>query len=178
MASAALIAALVLVALPPIAGSKTPELQGAIDATAFRQVLPDATDADPALAVGPLDPAYRSEGSLSVDELYVQPGTPLVVPRRPQVDQPEQSPKRAWKPARYSITGYATFYQDGTTAMRLPAGTVIRVCGDGGCLERVVNDYGPAGVKGRIIDLYRPDFFKICGCPSWSGTAKVTVHVY
>jgi hypothetical protein len=26
--------------------------------------------------------------------------------------------------------------------------------------------------------LYRPDFFKICGCPSWSGVTKVTVHVY
>jgi hypothetical protein len=30
----------------------------------------------------------------------------------------------------------------------------------------------------RIIDLDRPDFFKICGCPSWSGVINVTVYVY
>jgi pyrimidine operon attenuation protein/uracil phosphoribosyltransferase len=24
----------------------------------------------------------------------------------------------------------------------------------------------------------RPDFFKICGCPSWSGVINVTVYVY
>jgi hypothetical protein len=56
-------------------------------------------------------------------------------------------------------------------------GTVIRVCGAGGCLERVVNDYGPLGA-GRIIDLYRSDFFAICGCASWAGTTQVTVYVY
>ncbi len=82
-----------------------------------------------------------------------------------------------WKPARSTVTGTATFYDAGTTAMRLPAGTVIRVCGAGGCLERTVEDYGPFG-SGRVIDLYRPDFFAICGCPSTSGTAKVTVYVY
>ena len=27
--------------------------------------------------------------------------------------------------------------------MRLPRGTVVVICGDGGCIERVVNDYGP-----------------------------------
>ena len=31
---------------------------------------------------------------------------------------------------------------------------------------------------GRIVDLYTPDFFAICGCPSWSGTTQVTVSVY
>ena len=61
--------------------------------------------------------------------------------------------------------------------MRLPRGTIIRVCGAGGCLERTVTDYGPQGA-GRIIDLYRPDFFRICGCASWSGTTQVTVYVY
>ena len=49
-----------------------------------------------------------------------------------------------------------------------------------GCLNRVVNDYGPkAGYKPtRIIDMYEPDFFAICGCPSYSGTTLVTVSVY
>ena len=62
--------------------------------------------------------------------------------------------------------------------MRLPTGTVIRVCGAGGCLERVVNDYGPTAGTSRIIDLYRPDFFAVCGCSSISGTTTVTVGVY
>ena len=51
------------------------------------------------------------------------------------------------------------------------------ICGDGGCIERVVNDYGPQKPS-RIVDLYRPDFFKICGCPSWCGVVDVTVYVY
>ena len=70
--------------------------------------------------------------------------------------------------------------QAGTTAMRLPRGTIIRICGDGGCILRTVTDYGPSAAirPVRIIDLDRADFFAICGCPSWSGTTTVTVSVY
>ena len=35
-----------------------------------------------------------------------------------------------------------------------------------------------AAAADRIVDLYRPDFFRICGCASWSGTVRVTVSVY
>ena len=62
--------------------------------------------------------------------------------------------------------------------MRIPRGTVIVICGDGGCIERVVTDYGPSKAGGRIVDMYRPDFFKICGCGWWSGTTEVTIKVY
>ena len=64
--------------------------------------------------------------------------------------------------------------------MRLPRGTTVIVCGAGGCIERVINDYGPIydPSKNRIVDLYTPDFFAVCGCPSWSGTTWVTVSVY
>ena len=51
------------------------------------------------------------------------------------------------------------------------------ICGDGGCIQRVVTDYGPQKPS-RIVDLYRPDFFKICGCPSYGGTTTVKVYVY
>jgi hypothetical protein len=81
------------------------------------------------------------------------------------------------KPPRYTLSGYATFYDNGTTAMRLPRGTIVVICGGGGCIQRVVTDYGPVK-ESRIVDLYRPDFFRICGCPSWSGTSWVTVKVY
>jgi hypothetical protein len=33
-------------------------------------------------------------------------------------------------------------------------------------------------LKSRIVDLYTPDFFSICGCPWFSGTTWVTVSVY
>jgi len=26
--------------------------------------------------------------------------------------------------------------------------------------------------------MFRPDFFEICGCGSWSGTTEVTIQVY
>ena len=78
---------------------------------------------------------------------------------------------------RYVLTGVASFYDHGTTAMRLPRGTTVIICGDGGCITRTVTDYGPQKPS-RIVDLYRPDFFKICGCGWWSGTTQVTVRVY
>jgi hypothetical protein len=94
------------------------------------------------------------------------------------VPQPEPAPAKVYKKAKSVLKGKATFYENGTTAMRLPRGTVVRVCGAGGCLERVINDYGPVAGTNRIIDLYKPDFFKICGCGSWSGVTNVKVYVY
>jgi len=84
------------------------------------------------------------------------------------------------KPPKYTLKGVASFYDNGTTAMRLPAGTIIRVCGARACLDRVVNDWGPSAAitPTRIIDMYRPDFFAVCGCPSWSGVSQVTVSIY
>ena len=79
---------------------------------------------------------------------------------------------------KYTLSGGATFYDNGTTAMRLPRGTVVKICGNGGCIVRVVNDYGPQK-KSRVVDLYRPDFFEVCGCPSLAGTTRVTrVTIY
>ena len=85
----------------------------------------------------------------------------------------------SWKPPRFSLTGWASFYDYGTTAMRdVPRGTTIVICGAAGCIQRVVSDYGPSKAGGRLIDMYRPDFFQICGCGWWSGTTWVSVKVY
>ena len=84
----------------------------------------------------------------------------------------------SWKAPKYSLSGIASFYDNGTTAMRIPRGTVIVICGDGGCIQRTVTDYGPSKAGGRIIDMDRPDFFAICGCGWWSGTTQVTIRVY
>ena len=77
-----------------------------------------------------------------------------------------------------TISGTASFYTFGTTAMRIPRGTTVVICGKAGCLERIINDYGPAASTGRIVDMYKPDFFAICGCGWWSGLTQVTIKVY
>ena len=120
-----------------------------------------------------------AEHAPAVDETYVETGdAPAAPASRPAVTQPAARAGSAWKAAKSTMRGFASFYDNGTTAMRLPRGTVIRICGAGGCIQRTVTDYGPKSGTSRIIDMYRPDFFKICGCSSVSGTTKVTVSIY
>jgi hypothetical protein len=181
VAGAVLTAALALGAVPGLVVSRPPSPPTTLEAAVFQAVRLAAPAARSTPASGRLDPSFASEGAIAERQRLVEPGDPATerAPSgRPRVRLPAPRAGFTWKPARYVLRGYATFYDNGTTAMRLPRGTVIRVCGAGGCLERVVNDYGPAAVKGRIIDLYRPDFFAICGCGSWSGTTLVTVYVY
>jgi hypothetical protein len=180
VASAVLTVVLALVALPGIAGSRTPSPDRPIEAAAFQAFSIQATEDGSSSTIDPLDPAQRSANYLEADAAIAQPGQALPVPGRPHTIQPAVSAQLSIKPPRYTLSGFASFYDNGTTAMRLPRGTLIRVCGAGGCLERVVNDYGPSASfqPVRIIDMYRPDFFAVCGCPSWSGTAQVTVAVY
>ena len=180
VAGAALTAALALGALPGIAGSAGPTPASAVDPAAFQSVQVPAFASTEA-SVEALDSAYAAAAHLDGPTAFMQAGrAPRVsAPKRPAVTLPTAPKGSALKPPRYKISGYATFYAHGTTAMRLPRGTTIIVCGGGGCLERVVSDYGPvASYRNRIIDLYTPDFFDVCGCPSWSGTTWVTVSVY
>ncbi|HET7703869.1 MAG TPA: hypothetical protein VFK35_10750 [Candidatus Limnocylindrales bacterium] len=182
VAGAALTAALALGALPGIAGSAGPSPASFVDPSAFQSVqVPAFATTD--LPVGPLDAAHRAAGALEPDTLLTEPGSePVrVVPGRPRVSVPAARGGSAQKPPRFTLRGEASFYDNGTTAMRLPRGTTVIICGAGGCIERIINDYGPtttAGGGGRIVDLYRPDFFAICGCGWWSGTTQVTVSVY
>jgi hypothetical protein len=179
VAGAALTAALALVALPGLVGSQTPSQDRPLEAAAFQAVTVLATQGGSSTTIDRLDDARRSANVMSADSTFQEPGARRVRPVvRPKVYQPASAAAYSIKPPRYTLKGTATFYYNGTTAMRLPRGTVIRICGAGGCLERVVDDYGPTAGTGRIIDLYRPDFFAVCGCPSYSGTTTVTVGVY
>jgi hypothetical protein len=179
VAGAALTAALALVALPGIAGSRTSHPPSAIEPAAFQPIRIPANAAVRPLPIAPLDPAANSAGRVDLDTAFITPGKePDRVVGRPTVRQPGSSAGSAQKPPKYKLSGVATFYHNGTTAMRLPRGTTVIICGAGGCIERVVNDYGPSAGSNRIVDLYAPDFFDICGCPSWSGTTNVTVSVY
>lgn len=175
-------AALALVAAPGIVGSRTPSPVRAIEAAAFQPLQIDASGVTTSVIAAD-DPALRSANALDDSASFVEPAGPTAAaqPARAAArSQPVPGFSMTIKPPRYTLKGVASFYSNGTTAMRLPAGTTIRVCGAGGCLDRVVNDYGPsASLKPtRIIDMYEPDFFRICGCPSWSGLTQVTVSIY
>jgi hypothetical protein len=176
VAGAALTAALALVALPSLAGSRTPSTVQVIDAASLHQLTISATRAAPP-AIEPLDPAFRSAGYLGVTATLIEPGLAAAAPVKPALRQPAARAASVMRPPKYTLKGGATFYDNGTTAMRLPRGTRVVICGAGGCVERVVNDYGPQKPS-RIVDLYRPDFFAICGCPWYAGNTQVTVHVY
>ena len=170
--------ALALVSLPGLAGSRVPSAVEPVPAGAFQPYSIPASERSP-LTIAGLDAAHGSVDVLDGETAIYEPGEePDAGPTsREHVDQPEGTAGSARRPPRYSLKGDATFYDNGTTAMRLPRGTLVIICGGGGCIERTVTDYGPQA-PGRIVDLYRPDFFKICGCASWSGVTKVTVHVY
>ena len=175
---AALIAVLALAGLPVPAGSHTTSAAQGLQAATFTSVTIPATA--PALrAWGVSGDAPADAPVATADETYREAGVAPAAPAsRPSVSQPAVTAGSAWKAPKSTKTGFASFYDSGTTAMRLPRGTVIRICGGGGCLERTVTDYGPTAGTGRIIDMYRPDFFAICGCASWTGLVWVTVSVY
>jgi len=174
-----LTATLALVALPGLAGSRVPSTFEPIPAGAFQPFSVPANTAGPALAIAGLDGAFVSDGAVDAVDRFIEPGeAPAAGPTgRKAVDQPDPNGVKSRKPAKYTLRGEATFYDAGTTAMRLPRGTTVIICGGGGCIQRMVGDYGPQKPS-RIVDLYRPDFFKICGCGSWSGVTDVTVYVY
>jgi hypothetical protein len=183
-----LTAALALVALPGLAGSRAPSPVEPVPAVAFQQLAILADGPRSTASIGPLDDAFDSAGSLDAETAIADPA---VAPAhaatgRPQVAASSVGASSVSKgarsakipgPVKYTLTGGATYYDNGTTAMRLPRGTIVKICGNGGCIVRVVNDYGPQK-KSRVVDLYRPDFFAICGCPSYAGNTTVTVYVY
>jgi hypothetical protein len=79
--------------------------------------------------------------------------------------------------ANYANPSHGSHY----LAMRLPRGTVVTICGAGGCWrDAVVNDYGPVVATGDIADIALVQFAKVCG---WSiaeakrrGECSVTVE--
>ena len=181
VARAALTALLALGALPGLVGSHEPKQDQPLDAALFGPL--DLATALDRQAVGTyvLDSAGRSANALDTLDTFGEPASNLSGSPDERAQPPLQAARAdwSWLPARYSLTGYASFYSHGTTAMRdVPRGTTIVICGAGGCIETRVSDYGPSKATGRIIDMYKPDFFAVCGCGWWSGTTTVTVRVY
>ena len=177
VAIAALTAALALGSLPGLASSQEPSNGQSPTAAAFREVILAATGGRSKQAIVKPDSAYAAAGLLSSSSTFNEAGAAAVPADRVAASVPAVPVAWSWKAPRYKISGYATFYDNGTTAMRLPRGTIVVICGAGGCIDRVVNDYGPQKTI-RVVDMYRPDFFTICGCGWWSGTTWVTVSIY
>ena len=181
VARAALTAILALGALPGLVGSHEPSQDRPVDAALFEPL--DLATARDRQGIGQIlpDTADLSAGALQLTDVFAEldSSAPQAPDDRAQPRLKAVSAGWSWKPPRYSLSGIASFYDNGTTAMRdVPRGTTIVICGRGGCIERVVSDYGPSAAGGRLIDMYRPDFFAICGCGWWSGTTQVTVKVY
>jgi hypothetical protein len=179
VARAVLTAALALGALPGLVGSQPPSPDRPIDAAAFRQVNLASTLNRSETAIAALDAAQVSAGLLGPGAKFTE-GVDKTVKfsARAKPSVPKPASDWSWKPPRYTVSGIASFYNNGTTAMRLPRGTVVVICGAAGCLERVINDYGPEAWTGRVIDMYQPDFFAICGCGWYAGLTDVTIRVY
>jgi len=179
---AVLTAVLTLAALPGLVGSRTPSPDQQVPAAAFQSLKIDATVGGSSTPViGPLDAAARSASYLAPDATLTEPAAdPSAPPARPKLSQPAASATFKWKPPRYSVSGWATWYDNGTTAMRLPRGTIVVICGAAGCVQRTVTDYGPmAGHRPvRVVDLMPSDFVRVCGCSLGTGTQQVTVKVY
>jgi len=181
VARAALSAVLALGALPGLVGSHEPSQDRPIGAALFEPVNLASTRDRQGLGLILPDSDGQSAGALGLLDSFAEldASEPLAPDDRAQPALKSVAAGWAWKPAKYSLNGIASFYDNGTTAMRdVPRGTTIVICGAGGCIERIVTDYGPSKAGGRLIDMYRPDFFRICGCGWWSGTTQVTVKVY
>lgn len=177
---AALTAVLALGSLPGLVGSREPSAGQPITPAAFREIILAANGGRSTPTVTAADPAYASASRLDPTSTFSEPPSTTVVAPAMRVAPGTPAAPIAWdwKPPQYRISGSATYYDNGTTAMRLPRGTIIVICSASGCIDRVINDYGPVAGTGRILDMYRPDFFSICGCGWWSGVIPVTVWVY
>lgn len=65
-------------------------------------------------------------------------------------------------------------------AMRLPRGTIVTICGPGGCWRHArVNDYGPSKRlhPDRIADVALHHWEDICGVPKSMGLCNATATI-
>jgi LysM repeat protein len=100
---------------------------------------------------------------------------PVVVATAAATPKPTAAPTPAPTPI-YSLTGIASWMSTDGLAARLTAGTLVRVCGGGGCIERRVTTWGPADTS-RIVDLYSGDFTVVCGCSLSVGLTDVRMDI-
>jgi len=176
-----LIAALALVAVPNVVGSRNPIRETEVARGLFELVTADGSGS--AVAITSLDLAYRSAGSLDADAVLLEPGGLPVPPERVVVDQPESSVKVVpiWHYER-SISFYGPGFYGHRTACglaytksligvahrTLPCGTLVtfRNPYNGITITVPVVDRGPY-VRGRNWDLTGAACLALRHC--WTG---------
>ena len=107
------------------------------------------------------------------------PPTARVAPRqRPEV---VPTPMLGLRVDRQVATvGTASTYGpgfDGYLALPAGRGIHVRICGAGGCIDRVSNDTGPVPSLHRVADLDVADFEAVSGLPWTRGLCRVSVEV-
>lgn len=80
--------------------------------------------------------------------------------------------------ANYATASHGVDY----LAMRLPRGTIVDICGAGGCWRGArVNDFGPVVATGDIADIALGHFAHVCGYTirqaERMGECSVTVEI-
>jgi hypothetical protein len=171
VANAALIAALVSVVVPAVAGSRIPSAPQAPDPSAFNLV--DLGQAGTAMTTPLLDPANRSAGSLEIDGVLQEPqaNAPGAPAPRPNVDLPSVKPivQVTWHldnniswygPGLWGRGGACGMFgsdglQDndvGVAHRTLPCGTKVTFRYNGVTVTTRVVDRGPY-VAGRTWDM-------------------------
>ncbi len=164
---------LVFIATPSLVGSQPPTRPAPPPESGFRTFdIPLASAVPVALATTDTTPTDPPSPAATVTPV---PTDPLLRTARPT---PTPTPKPTPEPQpRGQMSGWATWYDHGTTAMRLPRGTLVKICGGGGCITRTITDYGPAEWTGRIADLMPADFRAVCGCSTSAGVTWVTAYL-
>jgi Lytic transglycolase len=174
VASVALIAALVTVAVPASVGSRSPSSPVSPGNDLFRPVEAAFATQGSVTAISQLDPSARSAGALAIDQPLIEPTQRSgPEPARPRAAQPAATPGSVTKnPWRHDpeISWYGPgFYGHGTACGQkltmtllgvahrtLPCGTMVtfRNAATGQTITVPVVDRGPY-VSGRIFDLTR-----------------------
>jgi hypothetical protein len=180
-ARAVLIAALALVAVPNVVGSRSPSREPAADDALFQRVTAGARDDGAVAAINTPDTAYASEGAMAKDAILLEPGEIPVSAPRVVINQPESTAKVVpiWHYDR-EISFYGPGFYGKRTACglaytttimgvahrTLPCGTLVTFRNGPYTVTVPVIDRGPY-VYGRTWDLSGAACLALHHC--WTG---------
>ena len=179
----ALTATLALVALPGLAGSRAPSAVEPVPAGAFQPLLaPRVRAATRRSPIARARLAATCRGLRADGRHVLERAGPAAGRRRP-LERSPTSPIRAAAPRASrrgpTLTGEATFY-DARSHRDAPA----RAARSSSCAAPAAASSGSSTTtartqhgRGSSTCIGRTSS-RICGCPSWSGVADVTVYVY
>jgi hypothetical protein len=155
--------------LPPGGKSDVPVAATTVPASAF---VPFTWEPTPAARLAPTPPDSRT--------VRLVGSSPSVRPSVAPVRITETPVRESSAGSAASVTGTASTYGpgfDGYLALPVGPGIHVRICGAGGCIDRVSNDTGPVPSLHRVADLNVADFQSVSGLPWTRGLCRVSVEV-